>query len=95
MDPKPESLNINCSADEVAEYIDRFYSWIDTRGTTEKALKGTFRSAVGKEAFTLLRTLVYHKTLRGASIAEIQEALLRHVGSAQFETVGEKDNHAA
>ncbi len=58
MDPKPESLDIKCSADEVAEYIDRIYSWIDTRGRTdEKALKGTFGSAVGKEAFILLRAL--------------------------------------
>ncbi len=43
--------------------------------------------AVGKEAFSLLRTLVYPKTFRDASIAEIQEALLRHVRPAQFELV--------
>ncbi len=43
--------------------------------------------AVGKEAFSLLRTVVYPKTLRDASIAEIQEALLRHVRPAQLELV--------
>ncbi len=80
MDPKLECLDINCSADEVAEYIDRLNFWIDIRGTSdEKAIKGAFLTAVGKEAFSLLRTLVYPKTLRDASIAEIQEALLRHV----------------
>ncbi len=80
MDPKLECLDINCSADEVAEYIDRFNFWIDTRGTSdEKAIKGAFLTAVGKEAFSLLRTLVYPKTLRDASVAEIQGALLRHV----------------
>ncbi len=42
---------------------------------------------VGKEAFTLVKTLVYPKTLRDASITEIQEALLRHVRSAQFTLV--------
>ncbi len=48
---------------------------------------GVFLTAVGKEAFNLLRTLVYPKTLRDASIAEIQEALLRHVKPAQFQLV--------
>ncbi len=43
--------------------------------------------AVGKEAFTLLITLVYPQTLRYTSIAEIQEALLWHVRPAQFELV--------
>ncbi len=88
MDPKLECLNINCSADEVAEYIDRFNFWIDTRGTSdEKAIKGAFLTAVKKDAFSLLRTLVYPKTLRDASIAEIQGALLRHVRPAQCELV--------
>ncbi len=76
MDPKLEFLSINCSADEVAEYIDRFNFWIDTRGTNdEKAIKGAFLTAFGKDAFSLLRTLAYPKTLRDASIAEIQGAL--------------------
>ncbi len=48
MDPELECPNINCSADEVAEYIDRFNFWIDTRGTSdEKAIKGVFLTAVG------------------------------------------------
>ncbi len=67
------SRDINCSADEVAGYIDRFNFSIDTRGTSdEKAIKGAFLTAVGKDAFSLLRTLVYPKTLRDASIAETQ-----------------------
>ncbi len=73
MDPKLECLNISCSVDEVAEYIDLFNFWIDTRGTSdEKAIKGAFLTAVGKDGFSLLRTLVYPKTLRDASITEIQ-----------------------
>ncbi len=80
MDLKLESLDINCSADEVADYIDRFNFWIDTRGTSdEKVIKGAFFTAIGKHAFSLLRTLVYPKTLRDAYIAEIQGALLRQV----------------
>ncbi len=65
-----------------------FNFWIDTRGTSdEKAIKGSFLTAAGKEAFSLLRTLVYPNTLRDASIAEILGALLRHVRPAQFELV--------
>ncbi len=51
MDPKPENLDINCSA----EFIDCLNSWIDTRGMgNEKAIKGAFLTAVGKEHLTCL-----------------------------------------
>ncbi len=63
MDPKLECLDINCSADEVAEYIDWFNFWIETSGTNDE-IKGVFVTAVGKELFSLLRNLVYPKTLR-------------------------------
>ncbi len=81
-------LDVNSSADEIVEYIERFNFWIDTKETSDdKAIKGAFLTAVGKEAFTLLKTLVYPITLRDASTREIQEALLRHVRPAQFELV--------
>ncbi len=49
MDPKQECLNNYWSADEVAEYIDRFNFWIDTRGTSdEKAIKGAFLKRSGR-----------------------------------------------
>ncbi len=88
MDPKCEHLDVDMSADEIGEYIDRFHFWIDNReSSSDKAIKGAFLMAVGMEAFTLLKTLVYHKTLRDASITEIQETLLRHARPAQFELV--------
>ncbi len=60
MDPKLESLEANMSADEISEYIDRFNFRIDTRETIDdKAIKGAFLTVVGKEALTLLKTLVY------------------------------------
>ncbi len=53
-----ENLDVNSSADEITEYIDRFNFWIDTKETSDdKAIKGAFLTAVGKEAFTLLKTL--------------------------------------
>ncbi len=77
MDPKLESLRINCLVDKVAENIVRLNYWIDTRESSDaKAIKGAFLTAVGKEAFTPLRTLVNPKTLRSASIAKVQEAFL-------------------
>ncbi len=58
MDPKLECLDINCSADEAAEYIDRFDFWIDTRGTSDaKAIEGAFLTAVEKDAFSQQREL--------------------------------------
>ncbi len=79
MDPKLENLDVNSSVDEIGEYIDRFNFWIDIRETSDdKAIKGAFLTEVGKGAFTLLKTLVYPKTFKDASIIEIQETLLRH-----------------
>ncbi len=58
MNPKLENLDVNSSADEITEYIDRFNFWIDTKETSDdKAIKGAFLTAVGKEAFTLPRVL--------------------------------------
>ncbi len=83
MDPKLENLSITSSTDEKA---DGFNFWVDTRETSdEKAIQGTFLTAFGKEAFPLLKTLVYYTTLIDASVAEIQEALLQHARPAQLE----------
>ncbi len=79
---------------EISEYTDGFNFWIDTRETSDdKAIKGAFLTAVGKEAFTLLKTLVNPTTLRDASITEIQGALLRHVRPAQFDLVEQAEFH--
>ncbi len=56
MDPNLECLDINCSAAELAEYIDRFNICIDIRGTCdEKAINGAILMAFGEETFILLR----------------------------------------
>ncbi len=61
----------------VAEYVDQLNLWVDTTGSIdEEAMKGNFLTAVGKEAFALLRTLFNPKTLSVASIADIQQAFL-------------------
>ncbi len=89
-----ESLGIDGWAGEIAEYIDRFNFWIDTRKTSgEKPIKGASGTVAGKEAFTLLKTLIYPKTLRDASIAEIQETILRNVRPAQLELVERAEFH--
>ncbi len=49
MGPKLDNLDANMSADEIAEHIDL------------TPVKGAFLTVVGREAFTLL------KTLRGAA----------------------------
>ncbi len=57
MDPKLENVDGNSSPDEIAEYRDRFNFWIDTKETSDdKAIKGAFPTAVGKEVkcYTLL-----------------------------------------
>ncbi len=83
MDSNVKNLDINGPADEITEYIGRFNFWIDTRGTIiEKAIKGGRKGSIYPT-----KTLVYPKTLRDASVAEIQEALLRHVRPTQLKLV--------
>ncbi len=44
MDPKLKNLDVNSSADEIGEYIDRFNFWIDTKETSDvKAIKSAFQ----------------------------------------------------
>ncbi len=62
MGPNLENLDAYMSADEILEYIDRFNSDDDLT-----AIKGAFLTMVGREAFTLLKPLVYPKTLRDAA----------------------------
>ncbi len=50
MDPQLENLDVNMSADEIGEYIDRFNFRIDTReASVDKAIKGAFLTAVGRK----------------------------------------------
>ncbi len=57
-----ENLGVKKSADKILEYIDRFNSYDDLT-----AIKGAFLMAVGREALTLLKPLVYPKKLRDAA----------------------------
>ncbi len=77
MDPKLANQDINGSAGDIAEIIDRIDFRVDTRETRyENEMLGASITAVEKKAFTLSKTLVYRKILRHASITEIHEALL-------------------
>ncbi len=81
---KIEDIEVNFSADDVAEYINRLNSWINTRGQSdEKALKGGFLTTVLKETLTSQRPLIYPKALSDVSIADIQEALRKYIVFAE------------
>ncbi len=63
MDPKLENRIVNEATDEISEHKAWFNFWIETRETSDgKAIEAAFLTAVGKEALTLLKMLVYPRT---------------------------------
>ncbi len=82
MGPKLECLNINCPADEVAEYFDRFNFWIDTRGTSdEKTIKGEFVVRIQQQASKCnfqehLDVALRDRLVAGINRPELQRKLL-------------------
>ncbi len=70
MNPKLDNLDVNSSADEIAEYIDRFNFWIDTKETSDdkafKYLAGEFNDRLAV-FFTLTNKLRFQDSTDGDS----------------------------
>ncbi len=58
MDPKLENRDINGSADEIAEYIDRYSFWVDTRETSDKNAMGHFCASGNRSRQLLSRSVL-------------------------------------
>ena len=59
MESNLPTLDINSTTDEVQRYLDRFNICINTKNSREDYLiKAYFLTAVGKQAYILIETLV-------------------------------------
>ncbi len=82
MDRKLQSLDINCSADEIAEYMSAGLT--SGPAHTDQPLNNERRISHGGRERSIYLALVYATTFRDALIAEV---FLRHVRPAKFELV--------
>ncbi len=74
MAPKLENLDVNMSADEIAEYIDRFNFWVDTKETSDdRAITGGRKGSIYlTESAGLSQNSegrFYHRNKRSTSIS--------------------------
>ena len=81
-----EFLSVNATSREVSDYIERFEIWAITQDNLAEEKKAAyFLNAIGKDAYALVKNLVYPDIPIKMPLAKIQEAIIQHVQPIAFE----------
>ncbi|VDP90382.1 unnamed protein product [Echinostoma caproni] len=81
-----EILHIHSNARYVADYLERFEIWCLTRKSLDAEKKTAhFLSAVGKEAYALMKNLAFPESLIQLKYEELKDLLLKHFQPVNFE----------
>ncbi|CAH8636422.1 unnamed protein product [Schistosoma intercalatum] len=86
MEPAMEKLDIHSTPEAIEDYLERFEIW----SMTKKDVKGEkivahFLTFIGREAYSLLKTLAYPEKPISLPYAILKELLLSHVKCTSFE----------
>ncbi|CAH8542619.1 unnamed protein product [Schistosoma intercalatum] len=86
MEPAMEKLDIRSTPEAIEDYLERFEIW----SMTKKDVKGEkivahFLTFIGREAYSLLKTLAYPEKPISLPYATLKELLLSHVKCTSFE----------
>ncbi|CAH8560302.1 unnamed protein product, partial [Schistosoma mattheei] len=86
MEPAMEKLDIHSTPEAIEDYLERFEIW----SMTKKDVKGEkivahFLTFIGREAYSLLKTLAYPEKPISLPYATLKELLLSHVKCTSFE----------
>ncbi|CAH8495568.1 unnamed protein product [Schistosoma mattheei] len=86
MEPAMEKLDIHSTPEAFEDYFERFKIW----SMTKKDVKGGkivahFLTFIGREAYSLLKTLAYPEKPISLPYATLKELLLSHVKCTSFE----------
>ena len=74
-----ENLNVNASAREIEDYFERFEIWNITRKDVKDDRKTAFfLSAVGKEAYALVKNLAFLDSPISLLYEKLKDILLTH-----------------
>ena len=81
-----ENLNINASAREFEDFLERFEIWCLTKKDMKEEKKSAFfLNFVGKDAYALIKNLAFPDTPIALSYEVIKGLLLQHVKPINFE----------
>ncbi|CAH8520976.1 unnamed protein product [Schistosoma guineensis] len=86
MEPAMEKLDIHSTPEAIEDYLERFEIW----SMTKKDVKGEkivahFLTFIGREVYSLLKTLAYPEKPISLPYATLKELLLSHVKCTSFE----------
>ncbi|GAA48494.1 Rho-related protein racI [Clonorchis sinensis] len=85
MPAEMEPLDVNSTARDVEDYLERFDIWCLTKSDMDdKKLTAYFLHFVGKEAYTLIKNLVYPESPIHISYNELKKKLLQHFKPINF-----------
>ncbi|GAA50932.1 hypothetical protein CLF_105252 [Clonorchis sinensis] len=80
-----EPLDVNSTARDVEDYLERFDIWCLTKSDMDdKKLTAYFLHFVGKEAYTLIKNLVYPESPVDISYNELKKKVLQHFKPINF-----------
>ncbi|KAH9579048.1 hypothetical protein MS3_00002510 [Schistosoma haematobium] len=85
MEPAMEKLDILSTAGAFEDYFERFEIWVMTKDDEDVNIVAHFFTFIGKEAYSLLRTLAMPEKLISLSYTTLKELLLDYVNYTYFE----------
>ncbi|CAH8598496.1 unnamed protein product [Schistosoma curassoni] len=86
MEPVMEKLDIHSTSEAFEDYFERFEIWAMTKKDDEDFnIVAHFLTFIGREAYSLLKTLAYPEKPISLPYATLKELLLSHVKCASFE----------
>ncbi|GAA54230.1 hypothetical protein CLF_112787, partial [Clonorchis sinensis] len=85
MPAEMEPLDVNSTARDVEDYLERFDIWCLTKSDMDdKKFTAYFLHFVGKEAYTLIKNLVYPESPIDISYNELKKKVLQHFKPINF-----------
>ncbi|VDP83189.1 unnamed protein product [Echinostoma caproni] len=91
---KLEILDIHCNSRYVKDYLERFEIWCLNRKSLDAERKTAhFLTAVGKEAYALIKTLAFPESPTQLKCNELKELLLKDFQSVNFEAAERAKSH--
>ena len=77
MDSALEKLDINASARDIEDYLERFEIWCMTKGNVKEDTKpALFLNFIGKDAYALIRNLTFPDSPIAMPYEKIRNALI-------------------
>ena len=86
MDSALEKLDINASARDIEDYLERFEIWcMAKRNVKEDTKPALFLNFIGRDAYALIKNFTFPDSPIPMPYEKVRNALLQHVRPMNFE----------